>query len=125
MCEKILIAMVGGTTGNQLSGLLNSCLPLAATPRALEAIEAVGEDCLVDFLDAITPPKAGGLWVLECTVGADDEGVEGWRIESHGWRPPSEGEFRALLQRQMMRTRKEISDPPGGTGRWVFLGALV
>lgn len=133
MSTKILVAMVGSTAetgGGKSCGMLvqGFCVPLAATPEACRAIETVGDDGLADLLegDSVGAPKAGGLWVLECTMHkSSEDGCKGYLVESHGWRPPTEGELRGLLQRQLARAHREDPDPPAGDARWTFIGALV
>ena len=77
MSEKILIAMVGGSAGDKPCGYMQEgyCCPLAAPNDARACIEAEGENKVAEWLEAsgVKPPKAGGLWVLECEVDADDD----------------------------------------------------
>jgi hypothetical protein len=127
--ERILFAMIGGSVGASAmsTGLLceGACVPLAATPLALEVIEELGEELIPEWMleNDVQGPRAGGLWVAEMIIVQDIGAPHGWNIEGHGWRIPRPQELEDLVARQVARVEgKRASTKDMG---WTFIGALV
>jgi hypothetical protein len=132
MADKMLMAMVGGTFNDEPAGLMMGgyCIPLAASGRFTELLEAEGDgDEAAEWLSEleVKPPRAGGLWVIEGELeDATDETRFNLAISKPRWRTASKAEIEALVARQKVRaTRDDEFTVPSGEGRWVFLGARV
>jgi hypothetical protein len=133
--ELILMAMTGGTSGNGKScGMITGgfCIPLASYPgRALEVVEAIGEDAVGEWLSDcdVPPPKAGGLWVLELEgINDDDEAPQSFSPVFLRWRQPTDKEVVVVLSRAKLRAagRRDFNPPANDAeGRWAFIGARV
>jgi len=130
--EQMMMAMVGATnTAGEPRGFMaqGMCIPLAATPKLLEIVEALGEDAIADWLDSneVPAPKAGGLWVIECVLENEEADAYNTDISSWKWRQPSEWEIESLKMRTKERSEGIKANPErvDEFSRWVYVGALV
>ncbi len=147
MTEKILIALTGGTRGDQRCGCImdGACLPLAATPRISRELEERGLDRFEEFWFEVAEPDdsppAGGLWVVEGDLvedGAiedetsDDESlVAQMGFRGTRWRLATSDELAALHGRADIRAHDARpaegydADAEYPDAAWVFMGAFV
>lgn len=135
--EQMLMAMVGASTPErEPSGFMaqGMCIPLAATPKLLEIVEALGEDAIADWLtdNEVPAPKAGGLWVIECILENEEADAYDIEIPSWEWRQPMPEEIGALMLRAdersysiKPRSSNTILEHLPLYARWVYVGALV
>jgi len=130
--EQMMMAMVGamGTAGEHAGFMTQGmCIPLAATPKLLEIVEALGEDAVADWLNdnEVPAPKAGGLWVIECVLENEEADAYDIDIPSWKWRQPSSWEIESLKMRTKERSEGIKSNPErvDDFSRWVYIGALV
>jgi hypothetical protein len=130
--EQMMMAMVGATnTTGEPSGFMAQglCIPLAATPKLLEIVEALGEDAVADWLNdnEVPAPKSGGLWVIECVLENEEADAYDIDIPSWKWRQPSSWEIESLKMRTKERSEGIELNPErvDEFSRWVYIGALV
>jgi hypothetical protein len=128
--EQMLMAMVGALTPEgEPSGFMSQgmCIPLAATPKLLEIVEALGEDAVADWLtdNEVPGPKAGGLWVIECILENEEADAYDIEIPSWKWRQPTIDEIKALQIRAIWRAERYRVPPMEAPRDWVYVGALV
>jgi len=130
--EQMMMAMVGAMNlAGEPSGFMTQglCIPLAATPKLLEIVEALGEDAVADWLNdnEVPAPKSGGLWVIECVLENEEADAYDIDIPSWKWRQPSSWEIESLKMRTKERSEGIELNPErvDEFSRWVYIGALV
>ena len=130
--EQMMMAMVGAMNlAGEPSGFMTQglCIPLAATPKLLEIVEALGEDAVADWLNdnEVPAPKSGGLWVIECVLENEEADAYDIDIPSWKWRQPSSWEIESLKMRTKERSKGIKLNPErvDEFSRWVYIGALV